>query len=124
LLIKRNFDTLSSEAAFSVDENIQKELELIKESILQIVPAEAIYLFGSYAYGTPDKDSDLDIYVVVPDDAESLPETQSEIRMLLWKKTTVPLDLLMGRSEVFNRRKNGPTMERLVSRKGTLLHGA
>ena len=107
-----------------MDENIQKELELIKESILQIVPAEAIYLFGSYAYGTPDKDSDLDIYVVVPDDAADVNDIYADIYGILWGKKTVPLDLIMGRSDVFNRRKNGPTMERLVSRKGLLLHGA
>ena len=102
----------------------QKELDLIKESILQIVPAEAIYLFGSYAYGTPSEESDLDIYVVVPDDIESLPELQGDIRGLLRIRKTIDLDLLMGRVSVFNRRKNGPTIERVIAQKGTLLHGA
>ena len=46
-----------------MNQQVQKELELIKESVLKTVPAEAIYLFGSYAYGTPTEDSDLDIYV-------------------------------------------------------------
>ena len=53
---------------------IQDELGLIKEAILQAVQAEAIYLFGSYVYGTPNGSSDIDIYVIVPDDTEDLSE--------------------------------------------------
>jgi predicted nucleotidyltransferase len=40
----------------------------IKESVLKYVPAKYIYLFGSYAYGTPTDESDVDIYVVTPDE--------------------------------------------------------
>ena len=103
---------------------IQKELDIIKESVLQTVQAEAIYLFGSHAYGTPSEESDLDIYVVVPDGITGLIELQAEIRDLLWQKRSVPLDLLMGYSSVFNRRKSGPTLERVIAQKGRLLYGA
>ena len=103
---------------------IQSQVDLIKESILQTVLAEAIYLFGSNAYGTPTENSDIDIYVVVPDDTVGLPELQADIRELLWKKKSVPFDLLIGHSSVFNRRKNSPTLEREIARKGTVLYGA
>ncbi|MCL1807758.1 MAG: nucleotidyltransferase domain-containing protein [Oscillospiraceae bacterium] len=103
---------------------IQDELDAIKESILQAVPAETIYLFGSHAYGTPSDESDLDIYVVVPDDTEDIPELHGDIRCLLWGKKAKELDLLIGRSSVFNRRKNGPTIERVIAEKGTVLYGA
>ena len=103
--------------------DIQKELDLIKESVLETVSAEVIYLFGSYAYGTPREDSDLDIYVVVPDNTTDLVELKADIRMRLWKKKSRPLDLLMGRSSVFNRRKEGPTLERVIAREGVRLYG-
>jgi predicted nucleotidyltransferase len=106
-----------------MDKHIQKEIDLIKKSILQAVPAETIYLFGSYANGTPDGESDLDIYVVVPDDTIDLPEIKANIRDLLWMKRSVPLDLLMGRASVFNRRKHGPTLERTIAQKGIVLYG-
>ena len=106
-----------------MDARIQNDLDLIKESVLQTVPAETIYLFGSYAYGTPNDDSDLDVYVVVPDDTTDLGELYADIFELLWKKKTVPLDLLMGRASVFNRRKNGPTLERVIAQKGAVLYG-
>jgi predicted nucleotidyltransferase len=106
-----------------MNKQIQNEIDLIKECILQIVPAEAIYLFGSYAYGVPNEESDLDIYVVVPDDTTGLIELQADIRGLLWKKRSSPLDLLIGRSSVFNRRKNGPTLERVIDQRGIVLYG-
>jgi len=105
-----------------MDVKIQSDLDLFRENILKIVPAEAIYLFGSYAYGTPNEESDLDVYVVVPDDIEDLGDLYGDVR-LLWRKSPVSIDLLMGRSSVFNRRKNGPTLERTIAQKGTLLYG-
>ena len=115
---------VTAEAINCMDAQIQNDLDIIKESVLQTVQAEAIYIFGSYAYGTPSEESDLDIYVVVPDDAGNLTELQADIRELLWKKKSVPLDLLIRRSSVFNRRKNGPTLERIIAQKGTILYGA
>ena len=106
-----------------IDEKIQKELDLIKESILKTVDAEAIYLFGSYAYGTPKEDSDIDIYVVIPETKNSINELQTNIRMDLWEKKIKPMDLLMGRSNVFHRRKNGPTLEKIIARDGVKLYG-
>ncbi|MCL2694931.1 MAG: nucleotidyltransferase domain-containing protein [Clostridiales bacterium] len=106
-----------------MDERIQRELEIIKESVLNAVPAEAIYLFGSYAYGTPTEDSDLDIYVVVPETAGDLVDIGAAIRKESRHKRTMPMDLLVGRSSVFNRRKDGPTLERTIAQKGVSLHG-
>jgi len=107
-----------------MDEAIKRELEIIKEGILQTVPAEAIYLFGSYAYGTPHKDSDLDIYVVVPDSVEQHPlEVCGDIRVNLLHKRSMPLDLMVNYSSVFNRRAQGPTMQRTIAREGVLLYG-
>ena len=106
-----------------MDARIQNDLDAVKESILKSVPAEAIYLFVSYAYGTPNEGSDLDIYVVVPDDVENLSELYGNILSLLWGNKTVSLDMQMERSSVFNRRKNGPTLEKVVFQKGMMLYG-
>jgi predicted nucleotidyltransferase len=46
----------------------------IKTSILKFVPARYIYLFGSYAYGNPTEKSDVDIYVVTPDNINNFSE--------------------------------------------------
>ena len=109
-----------------MDETVQRELEIIKEGILQTVPdTEAIYLFGSYAYGTPHKDSDLDIYVVVPDDLEGNPlEMNAEILDYLYKKIYMPIDLMVNRASIFKRRSQGPTLQRTILNKGVRLYGS
>ena len=33
------------------------------------------------------------------------------------------IDLLMGKTSVFNRRKEGPTLEKVIARDGVLLYG-
>lgn len=52
-------------------EFIVTEIEKLKARIINLlIPIRPykIILFGSYAYGTPTKDSDIDIYVVTNDD--------------------------------------------------------
>lgn len=107
-----------------MDMNLQNELELIKDSVLKAVPVEAIYVFGSYAYGTPDDGSDLDIYVVVPDSVQQNPlDISADIMTALYKKVKTPLDLLVGKSSVFNSRKEAPTLQRTIARRGMQIYG-
>ncbi|MDD5373624.1 MAG: nucleotidyltransferase domain-containing protein [Sulfurimonas sp.] len=47
------------------------DIEALKHEIvacLKPLDPDKIILFGSYAYGTPDEDSDIDLYVVTKDD--------------------------------------------------------
>jgi predicted nucleotidyltransferase len=108
-----------------MDQKVQKELDIIKESVLKTVPAEAIYLFGSYAYGTPDEDSDLDIYVVVPDTVTENPLNIGVAirRNLRGFAMQLPMDLIVGTASVFNRRRQEPTMQKMIARDGVLLYG-
>ncbi len=40
-------------------------LEEVKNRLVKVYNPQAIYIFGSYSWGKPDEDSDLDILVVV-----------------------------------------------------------
>ncbi|MDR0914795.1 MAG: nucleotidyltransferase domain-containing protein [Oscillospiraceae bacterium] len=107
-----------------MNKKVENELTMIKDSILQTVPAEAIYLFGSYAKGNAKKDSDLDIYVVIPDTILEHPlDLGLEIRMKLYKRKTMPMDLLIGKSSVFNNRKNSLTLENTIAQEGIKIYG-
>ena len=57
----------------------EQVIDHIKDSILKFVPARCIYLFGSYAYGTPTEQSDFDIYLVTPDEINNFSELYTKI---------------------------------------------
>ncbi len=44
------------------------QITQITQQIVAIAQPEKVILFGSYAYGQPDEDSDLDIMVILPFD--------------------------------------------------------
>ena len=43
---------------------LESELKKLASKIKEITPATKIYLFGSYAYGTPNEDSDIDLCIL------------------------------------------------------------
>jgi len=108
-----------------MDAAIQEKLNLIKESVLKTVPdTEAIYLFGSYVNGTPHKDSDLDICVVIPDNINENPlDVGVEIRKGLYKTLRMPMDLFVKKLNVFNNRKKIATLEKVIANEGVLIYG-
>ncbi|GHU97877.1 hypothetical protein FACS189483_05010 [Spirochaetia bacterium] len=98
--------------------------DTLKNIISNTLPVEQIYLFGSYAYSTPNKDSDLDLYIVVKDDME-MRETDAgiKIRMALSRSQTMPLDIIVSKNNTYLRRKLWPTMERKIAREGIKTYG-
>ncbi|MDR2423268.1 MAG: nucleotidyltransferase domain-containing protein [Prevotellaceae bacterium] len=94
----------------------------IKESVLKYVPAKYIYLFGLYAYGTPTDESDVDIYVVTPDEVGDFSELYSQIIGDLGDKNIFFIDLQLGRESVFNARKENDIFEKTICNKGKLLY--
>jgi len=68
-------------------ETIQNELL----EALRPLHLDRVILFGSYAYGTPHKDSDIDLYIVTNDDY--IPQSYKEKRALVWKVSQKILDI-------------------------------
>jgi predicted nucleotidyltransferase len=78
-----------------------------KESILKYVSAKYIYLFGSYAYGSPTEKSDIDIYIVTPDGIENFSEIYAKIIGDLSEKKIFFIDLLLNvESDFLNKFAN------------------
>ena len=102
---------------------IEDEITAITEVIKETVDCEKIYLFGSYAYGEPHKNSDLDFYVVIPDDADRPIEVRIKIRENLTRiKRLLPIDVIATRSSRFADLSVLPSMERKIVREGVLLY--
>jgi len=102
--------------------DFNEDIRLITETILDNVDAKSIYLFGSYAYGTPDKNSDIDIYAVLPDKYRNTTEIYAKIITELGNKNIYFIDLLLAPESVFNSRKNNYILEATIFTRGKILY--
>ena len=87
------------------------EIEKIKNEIIQALkPLEPkkIILFGSYAYGNPDEESDIDIFLIKDNlKKEHVREEMIRAQRLLWdlvKKYHIGFDVLVDSSDRVNYR--------------------
>jgi predicted nucleotidyltransferase len=104
-------------------ENIKTELDCIQKAIFSNIDPVSIYLFGSYAYGQPGPESDIDIYLVIPDTDSDTIELGANIRYELYKKIKLPFDLLTGKKSTFEKRSKHLTLENTIAKQGVLLYG-
>jgi predicted nucleotidyltransferase len=105
---------------------INDEILAIKNSILKIVGenCEKIILFGSYAYGTPEKGSDYDIFVVLKDGTEKpILVLQNIYGGLAQNPNYKAVDVLANYKSRFEARSKLPTIERTIAQKGVVLYG-
>jgi len=83
---------------------------------------QKIYLFGSYAYGKPSKESDLDLCVVI-NDGYSKYDCVVDIYYALAKIGMNPnYDLLVYKGSEFYNSKNPEGVENTIINKGVLLY--
>jgi predicted nucleotidyltransferase len=103
---------------------VQEQIRIITDLIRQTIPVEQIYLFGSYAYGTPREDSDLDFYVVMKDSAPYKEmDAEGMIRKAIHGKKSMETDILVITKARFEYRRSATTLEKEVATRGVLLYG-
>lgn len=95
----------------------------ITRRIIAALAPERILLFGSYAWGSPHADSDLDLYVVVPDQAEP-PYRLARRAYHALRGVKAPVDLVV-RTHAESERNAGvaSTLDRQVLTRGIVLYG-
>lgn len=100
----------------------QTEIQAYCDAIAREFKPEKILLFGSYAYGTPTEDSDVDLMVVMPCKRRMLDQALA-IRMRL--SAPFPMDLLVRTPASIRKRLNwGDSFLREVVTKGKVLYEA
>lgn len=98
-------------------------------SRLKSIDPDKIILFGSYAYGKPDNNSDIDVLVVTNND--EIPETYQEKSQIYLKvskiisdiKQQFPIDLIVHTKGMHNAfLKNNSMFAREINQKGKILY--
>jgi uncharacterized protein len=96
--------------------------EATRRLVAEFQPEE-VWLFGSYAWGEPDEDSDLDMLVVVSTSRESSLSRAQQAHHAL-SDLDLPKDVIVKtRAEVDRVRELRPTLTYKILNEGRLLYG-
>ncbi len=107
-----------------MDSNINEKIGLLRDKLKKKFAIKQIFLFGSYAYGVPDNESDIDLCVIADLDNKRKIDFIREIRRELIDLISNPLDILVYSEKEFNERANlTATLERKIQISGMKLYG-
>lgn len=96
--------------------------QTIQSIINQLKPyqPEKIILFGSYAYGKPHKDSDVDLLVVMDTD-KSFHQRVQQIRALL--PVNKAIDLIVLTPKEYQKAKGSNALVAEIASRGKVIYG-
>ena len=100
----------------------ETDIATIRDSILKFVPARCIYLFGSYAYGSPTEDSDVDIFVVTPDDTKDFSLLNGKVICDLSYRDIFSIDISFDTESSFHERRQKRKFEKTIYQQGRILY--
>ncbi len=82
----------------------QEQIESVVQVIVEGYDPMKIILFGSYAYGHPTKDSDLDLLIIKDGEASGI-QRNRRVRNIL-KDFSIPIDVIVKSSQEFDMLKD------------------
>jgi len=100
-----------------------EEINNIINQLVKGLNPEKIILFGSYGYGNPHKDSDLDILIVVSEsDKPQYKRARESYRLL--RGIEIPKDIIVLTSQEYQRqvKSSTSTIAGIASEKGKTLY--
>lgn len=103
----------------------EAQIQAIVQRIVEGYAPDRIILFGSYAYGVPTEDSDLDLLIIKKDAENRKIERDLTVRHLLWGSPMPPMDIFIRTpQEVQQAVSQIYTIEAEALRKGRILYAA
>jgi predicted nucleotidyltransferase len=103
--------------------DIQDMLQKLVQKLVAEYGPEKVILFGSYAYGVPDRDSDIDLLIIKETGDRFIDRWTTVQRILTDRHRTVGLEtLVMTPQEVQKRLAMGDQFVAEISGKGRVLY--
>ena len=91
-----------------VEDPLNREtIQAITQLIVERFQPEQVILFGSCARGEEDKNSDLDLLILVRDEAE-VPHRGNPIRLAIAEHFVLPVDVLIYSADVVAKYRQDP----------------
>ena len=103
----------------------EEQIQDVVRRIVEGYQPDQIILFGSYAYGVPTEDSDLDLLIIKRDAEEKRVARAITVRTLLWGTNAPAMDILI-RTPAEMERAAGvfQSVETIAEQQGRLLYAA
>ena len=108
-----------------IPETKRAELNKIVDKLIEAYQPEKIILFGSYAYGRPDADSDLDL-LIIKKTSERFIERWINVRQIVSDpKRSIPFEpIVLTPDEIKERLAIGDQFLEEIIKKGEVLYAA
>jgi predicted nucleotidyltransferase len=103
----------------------EEQIQAVVRRIVEGYAPDKIILFGSYAYGVPHENSDLDLLIIKENAEAKRAERAIAVRTLLWGTDAPAMDILI-RTPVEMERAAGifQSVETIAEQQGRLLYAA
>jgi predicted nucleotidyltransferase len=85
-----------TEVSIIIPDDIIDFLNYIIQCLRNTMPISTVYLFGSFATGKFNEDSDLDIFIVTKDKSKETIDWEAEAYLSFERRIRVPIDLLVS----------------------------
>jgi predicted nucleotidyltransferase len=102
---------------------LSNQLKKLSDILAAKFSIKKIILFGSYAYGNPTKDSDIDLCIITDEPKRKI-DLLLEIQAEIYKIFDKSFDILVYKSEEFEYRVASiSTIEKTIAQKGKVIYG-
>ena len=105
--------------------DIRAVIQKIVQRLIASYPPEKIILFGSYAYGHPNADSDIDLLIIKATEERLLERLNTVRRVATGTDPHIPFEpIVLTPDEVERRLKSGDQFLSEIIEKGEVLYAA
>jgi len=102
----------------------KNQISELADNISKKFNLKKILVFGSYAYGKPDINSDLDLCIITDLGNKRKIDLLRDIRREITLSVQLPIDILVYDDEEFNERSiHQNTLEHKIAKQGLLING-
>ncbi len=103
--------------------HVKSHIDLITERIKENIKIDEIIIFGSYAYGEPNNESDIDLCVIIDDKDIKKRQILRRIRKLISPIMKYPIDILLfNKDEFYDKASFVTTLEYKISQEGVRVY--
>lgn len=93
----------------------------ITDKIVQTLKPDKIFLFGSFAYGKPGKDSDIDLLIIM-ESTEKPAQRRMRVSRLFWDRSVAMDFVVKTPAEIEERLSMGDFFIKKILTKGKVLY--